>query len=139
MIEVMSTRLRNGGSVLFFPEGTSSPGALVLPFRSSLFEAAMRSGAPVAAAALHYEVIGADDLAADAVCWWGGMTFPDHAYRMLGLPAVRATLCFGTKRLRAGDRKTLSRSTREEVMALFSSTQCDAHGTTHTDLASISR
>ena len=151
VIHEMTTRLAQGRSVLFFPEATSSPGAEILPFHSSLFEAAHRSGADVVAATLRYEVSGAESEAAAGVCWWGGMTFPDHAYALLSLPKIRASLRFGSKRLRAGDRKQWARVARAEVVSLFEPTQGSERyrdlalqatttgvGTRRPDLASIS-
>ena len=37
--EIFRARLRNGHRLMFFPEGTSTDGLRVLPFKSSLFEA----------------------------------------------------------------------------------------------------
>jgi 1-acyl-sn-glycerol-3-phosphate acyltransferase len=125
VIDAMARRLRAGGSVLFFPEATSSPGERVLPFRAPLFEAAILSRVAVAPAALHYEVEGAAD-PAEAVCWWGPMTFPDHLYRLLRLRGVRATLCFGSERFLAEDRELLALAAQRGVESLFRPTRVDA-------------
>ncbi len=122
VIGEMSRLLREGRWVLFFPEATSSPGERVLPFRASLFEAAIRSRVPVATASLRYQVDGAGD-PAQVVCWWGPMTFPDHVYRLLRLQGIRATLRFGREGLFAGDREALARAARRGVEALFQPTQ----------------
>ncbi len=47
--------LNVGEAVTVFPEGTSSDGTSVLPFKSSLFQAALESGAAVQPWALRYE------------------------------------------------------------------------------------
>ncbi len=153
VLDAMGEVLASGRSTLFFPEGTSSPGAEILPFHSSLFEAAMRSGGraavPVAVASLRYEAVGVSDSAAHAVCWWGDMTFPDHAYRLLGIPRIEATLSLGPADLYAENRKVLARSARDAVAATFRPTQGSERyrgailgpgiGTRAEDLASITR
>lgn len=40
--------------MVFFPEGTTSNGEKLLPFRGMLFEAALRAGVPVQPVALRY-------------------------------------------------------------------------------------
>lgn len=47
-------RLARGVTVACFPEGTTSDGRRLLPFRAALFESAARGGTPVAAFTLHY-------------------------------------------------------------------------------------
>lgn len=53
VIAAMTDVLRRGQRVVFFPEGTSSAGGTVLPFRSPLFEAAVRTGVSVRYAKPH--------------------------------------------------------------------------------------
>ncbi len=53
-IEAMSERLAAGRQVLFFPEGTTSPGSELLPFRPRLFQAAIAVGAPVQPLTIQY-------------------------------------------------------------------------------------
>ena len=81
--------LRDGFPVLLFPEGTSSDGREVLPFRSPLFDPAIRAGASVTAAAIRYH---AADAAENEVTYWGEMVFVPHLFR---------TLCVGTSRPRS--------------------------------------
>ena len=50
----MTERLREGCPVLFFPEGTTSPGNNLLPFRPRLFQAAIAAGAPVQPLTIQY-------------------------------------------------------------------------------------
>lgn len=47
-------RLARGETIACFPEGTTSDGRRLLPFRAALFESAARGGTPVAAFALRY-------------------------------------------------------------------------------------
>lgn len=50
----IAERLARGQSVALFPEGTTSAGPEVMPFRSALLEAAISAGAPLQPAALRY-------------------------------------------------------------------------------------
>lgn len=51
---LIGERLARGRVVVFFPEGTTSDGAAVLPFRPALFEPAARGGHPLWPIALEY-------------------------------------------------------------------------------------
>lgn len=51
----MAERLRNGERVAIFPEGTTTDGRRMLPFKSALFEAAPSSRADVQPVAIRYE------------------------------------------------------------------------------------
>ncbi len=51
----MERAIHGGRRVLFFPEGTTSPGDRVRRFHTSLFAAACRLGVPVQPVALFYE------------------------------------------------------------------------------------
>lgn len=143
VIAAMTARLGGGQSVFVFPEATSSPGVEVLPFRAALFEASLRSEVPVCGAAIRYELAGSAAAAADTVCWWGEMTFPDHLYRLLQLRGVHATLSFGERRLRGSHREELAVAARREVQSLFDASRqgalaagTDKRGSAEPNLAS---
>jgi len=109
---------RQGVSVVIFPEGTSSGGDSVLPFHAGLFEAAARSRAPVAVAALAYATPVGEGPPKLAVCWWGGMTFTPHFLHLLTLRAIEARLSFSDTPIAPGDRRTLARHAHREVSRL---------------------
>ena len=56
--EEIAARLARGRVVAFFPEGTTTAGAGLLPFRPALFEGAVRGGHQVRAVALAYRDAG---------------------------------------------------------------------------------
>ncbi|MEI6075489.1 MAG: lysophospholipid acyltransferase family protein [Verrucomicrobiota bacterium] len=112
----IETALADGALVVVFPEGTSSDGTGVLPFRASLLEPALRGGHPISAAWIHYEL--ADGDARQEVCYWGDHTFLPHLLNLMGKKSVRATLRFATFNRTTDDRKELATQLREAVLKL---------------------
>lgn len=115
----IETALADGVLVVVFPEGTSSDGQTVLPFRASLLEPALRGGHPISTAWIHYDLPGGD--AANEVCYWGDHTFFTHLVNLLGKKSVHATLRFGKFQRTTDDRKELAKQLREAVLALKNS------------------
>jgi 1-acyl-sn-glycerol-3-phosphate acyltransferase len=114
----ISAAIESGLLVVLFPEGTSSDGAAVLPFKSSLLQAAVAARCPIAAAGIDYHL--ADGSVADEVCYWRDMTLVPHLLNLFGKEAIETTVRLSSSRLRTGDRKTLARELRAEVAALRS-------------------
>lgn len=85
---MLAGRLRAGHRLLFFPEGTSTDGLRVLPFKATLFEAFLGEGLadnlwvqPVSVA--YRAPPGADTR---LYGWWGDMDFAPHFLRVLACP-----------------------------------------------------
>jgi 1-acyl-sn-glycerol-3-phosphate acyltransferase len=53
-MQALSACLKQGDSVVFFPEGTTTDGSVLLPFSAALFEASSLTGIPVAPLSLRY-------------------------------------------------------------------------------------
>jgi 1-acyl-sn-glycerol-3-phosphate acyltransferase len=111
--------LTHGRGIVVFPEGTSSKGATVLPFRPPLLEVAARSRMPVSCVTLTYRTEPGNPPAHLAVCWWGGMGFVAHLLALFRLSGFVATVTFGEDRIVESDRKALASRTREAVLARF--------------------
>jgi len=75
-----------GVSVLVFPEGTTTHGRDVLPFKRGSFGAAALSGVPVVPVALRYERANA--------AWVGDDLFLPHYVRTMSKPYTRVTVEF---------------------------------------------
>ena len=96
----MKVRLSdNRESLILFPEGTSSDGRSVLPFKSSLFSVAEAGGAalPVQPISLSYN--GLDGLPMGRnwrsyFAWYGDMEMADHIWLALGLGRAMVTVVF---------------------------------------------
>ncbi len=111
--------LRLGDNVVIFPEGTSTDGSTVAPFRSSLLDAASRTNIPVYYASLNYGTHSTDPPAHLAVCWWGDMEFAPHFWALCGLTRIEASIRFGHEPIRATDRKQLAQSLHQAVTSEF--------------------
>jgi 1-acyl-sn-glycerol-3-phosphate acyltransferase len=111
--------LDRGEGLIMFPEGTSSKGVDVLPFRSSLLAPAASSGLPVHYVSLSYRTPRGAVPAEMSVCWWGDMTFAGHFYKLLQLPGFHCSLAFGQRTLQGDDRRTLARSLQTAVADTF--------------------
>jgi 1-acyl-sn-glycerol-3-phosphate acyltransferase len=81
-------RLMAGHKLLFFPEGTSTDGRVVLPFKPTLFEAFFSAGLREA---LHVQPVTLIYHAPDGAeprfyGWWGEMDFAHHLLKVLAAP-----------------------------------------------------
>ena len=54
-VDVVRDAIAGGSVVVLFPEGTSSDGSTVLPFKSALLESAVQLRSPIAAASIDYD------------------------------------------------------------------------------------
>lgn len=87
----IAATLDQGHCVLVFPEGTTSDGRGVLPFRGRLLPAATESSKPVQAITLAYRRKGEVDAIVPFV---GSDSFQNHLVRLLSKPAIEVTLVF---------------------------------------------
>jgi len=78
--------------VVVFPEGTSSDGQTVLPFKSSLLEPATRQIHSLSISLIQYELDDGD--AGQDVCYWGDVTFFSHLLNLLSKRTLRASIRF---------------------------------------------
>jgi 1-acyl-sn-glycerol-3-phosphate acyltransferase len=111
--------LADGEGVVVFPEGTSTRGDQVLPFRPSLLAPAAERGLPVRAASLHYSTLEGDAPASLAVCWWGDAPFLPHLRGLLALRGIEARIAFDSGPVQESDRKELAEKLRRKVNLLF--------------------
>lgn len=126
---VMLDRLAAGDCIVLFPEGTSSDGNRVLPFRSSLFAAAKppakfaRDGAhdfSVQTVSLVYRKLHGVALSrADRklIAWYGDMDMLSHAWGYLKAGPLDVEVAVGAPHALESfsDRKALAKQTEDEV------------------------
>ena len=87
--------LADGFTICFFPEATSTDGSEVLPFKSSFFEAAKKTGIAVIPLCIRYPYIDkrpSDQSNLDYVCFYGDMTFFPHFIKLMPLKLIEAEL-----------------------------------------------
>jgi 1-acyl-sn-glycerol-3-phosphate acyltransferase len=118
-VAAMQRGLASGLGLVIFPEGTSSPGAAVSPFKPALLELAARSLAPVFYASVSYRSPDAAYPASAAICCAGDVNLARHLYRLLQLPHFHAELTFGPAPVQAADRKVLAHALWSRVSAQF--------------------
>lgn len=116
---LMAQRLARGQGVIVFPEGTSTDGSQVRPFRASVFEVPLQAGLPVHYGSLSYETPAESQPANLSVCWWGEMTFAGHLLSLLALPRIEAWLVFGDEPIEAKNRKSLALCTERAIVRQF--------------------
>ncbi len=90
----MRDRLTAGDSLILFPEGTSSDGCRVLPFRSS-FLAVADAAERVQPVSVGYDRLGglpACRRDRSVFAWYGDMDIGRHAWRLARHPGLRATV-----------------------------------------------
>lgn len=117
----MGRRLAERVPVLLFPEGTSTDGARVLRFHSTLFEPAVATGMPITPAAIRYELAnGAPERDA---CWYGDAAFLPHLWALLGKQGISAEVTFAEPRP-STDRRAAARHAHDAVEALRMGLPC---------------
>ncbi|HQT77265.1 MAG: hypothetical protein B7Z80_07195 [Rhodospirillales bacterium 20-64-7] len=121
--DAMRAALRGGDNLILFPEGTSSDGSRVLPFRSSFFTLAEAS-TPAEIAELPliqpisvvYDRLGglpAGRAARPIFAWYGDMDIASHFWRLTQHIGLRATVLVHAPLdpARFADRKMLAQAT----------------------------
>jgi 1-acyl-sn-glycerol-3-phosphate acyltransferase len=119
----MAAAYRSGLPVLFFPEGTTTDGASVLPFRRGLFHSVLNNGVSLRTAALRYTLescaVNRGATVGEDVCWWGEMGFASHMFGFLGLRGLKAQMRFGDEVVQRADRFVLSETAQARVATMY--------------------
>lgn len=117
--DLFRQRLAAGGRLLFFPEGTSTDGRRVLPFRSTLFDAFLGEGMEQ----MRIQPVSVTWLPPEGEMpgyygWWGDMDFASNLMMVLTVPKQgRLELTYHPPVLAAeiGDRKRLAQMLGDQV------------------------
>src|SRR5213079_940606 len=110
--------ITGGSLVILFPEGTSSDGSTVLPFKSALLESAVQLRCPVAAAAIEYALDQGS--VANEVCYWRDMTLVPHLLNLFFKREICSKCSFSYPKIRTGDRKQIARELHDEIVSIRS-------------------
>jgi 1-acyl-sn-glycerol-3-phosphate acyltransferase len=115
-----------GIPIVFFPEGTTTDGSLVLPFHGGLLAHMRHAGQPVTPAWVSYRFTEDNDpevTLGDDVCYWGDevQLFP-HIFNLVGLRGIEVTIHLADAPIHftteIEDRKEAAAEARTAVMEL---------------------
>ena len=125
---MMAEAFRSGLPVLFYPEGTTTNGATVLPFRRGLFNSVVYDEMPVRAAAIAYTLDeeNAGATVGEDLCFVGDAEFGPHLFKALGLNGVRVGVRFSAGEVQGADRFELALNARDAVVELYEELGCVA-------------
>lgn len=87
--------LKNGFNVIIFPEGTTSNGEGVMPFKKTVFSCPVRAQVPILPITIRYTHINKEPFSEsnrDLVCWYGDMTFVDHFWELFQLRRIDVSI-----------------------------------------------
>lgn len=116
--EQIRTALASGVLVVIFPEGTSSDGQAVLPFRSSLLEPVAGGAHDITVGRLRYSLPAGQGNPGQEVCYWGDHSFFPHLLNLLGKPSVQGEIRFRHFGAPSADRKELAKQLQSAVESL---------------------
>jgi len=91
----ITSSLNSGVNVLVFPEGTSTNGTSILPFKPSLLTSAIDSQTAVLPITISYRNVNGrtlDKMSRDIVCWYGSMEFVPHFLSVLKQQSIDAAI-----------------------------------------------
>lgn len=123
-MQAISDILNMGMNVVIFPEGTTSNGDRVMPFKSSLLAAAGKSGVEVLPLCIRYREIDGREIDAanrHLVYFYGSISFFEHFFRLLNLRSVTVEIT-ELESIGAEDglsRKELTRAAYERISAAY--------------------
>lgn len=118
IVRLMADALAQRDVLAVFPEGTTSDGGAMLPFRANLLEAAIQADAPVQPLGLRFidPATGADSA---APIYAGDTTLLASVWRTISAPAIVARVVYGTPQTAQGrDRRTWAQDLQAEVERL---------------------
>lgn len=87
--------LQQGFSVTLYPEGTSTNGERVLPFKKTLMTTVAGTGVPILPTVINYRKIDGEPMShkwRDYVCWYGDQTFWPAMIRIFQVGSVEIDL-----------------------------------------------
>lgn len=123
-ISAIAHALRAGAQVALFPEGTTSNGDRVHPFKNSLFDAAVEAQADILPVCFRYIAVNdacVDEQNRDRVFYYGSASFLAHFGKLLSLSSVAVEVA-PLKAIRAqehGSRKELAVAAHTAISAAY--------------------
>lgn len=118
-VATMATQaLRSGSCLCFFPEGTTTDGTVLLPFKTSLLQPAINAGAHLWPLAIRYPL--ANGGINTAIAYWGEVTMKQSVAEILKQQRIQVALHFLPPLATAGqERRALAHEVRQSIAALL--------------------
>lgn len=91
----LSNGLKNGLNVVVFPEATSTNGESVLPFKRTLFKAALSTKTKILPLVLNYTKVNDEEVNTfnkDKIFWYSDMKFFPHLIELFNLKSIEVKL-----------------------------------------------
>jgi len=120
--EILSSSLNKHQGMIVFPEGTTSPGTHILPFRASLLHFPAENNLPVHYCSIRYQTDekNGDRPAEESVCFYGAREpIHVHLFKLASNKRVDCTIRFGNEPIKSSDRKELTEKLHKKVDTIF--------------------
>ena len=129
-IAEISRLLEDGFTIVLFPEGTTSNGTVVQPFKISLFDAAISAKADILPICLRYTTVNGEPVSSlnrDAIFYYGGISFLKHFPKFLSLKSatVEATALKLIEPCEQSSRKDLALRAHEGISRVLNAKNID--------------
>jgi 1-acyl-sn-glycerol-3-phosphate acyltransferase len=123
-ISEMRGLLESGFNVVLFPEGTTSDGTAILPFKRSLLEAAVGFSYPVLPICINYRYCNGEQLSLETshlLFYFGDMKLSTQLVRLLGVSEVLAELIIlpPLSPVHKSCRRTLASASYQSIREVF--------------------
>src|SRR5690606_25499972 len=112
-LQDMKQKFAQGFNVFLFPEGTSSDGSGILPFKGTFFQLAVDTETKVQPMCLKYT--GSN---AHIPPWYGDMTFPDHLFKLCLQREINAKLII-LDEVEGNEKMALAKQTQEMISDVY--------------------
>lgn len=120
--KLLEKSLNEYQGIVLFPEGTTTGGDNVLPFRSSLLDFPASESIPVYYSAIQYRTSGEDPPADESVCFYGARDpFHKHVFKLAGNRRIDCRVVYSEDPVQIKDRKELAEKLQMKVKALAAS------------------
>lgn len=117
--EEISKSLTDHQGIVLFPEGTTSIGADILPFKTSLFQYPSSEMIPVSCASISYKTPESEEPAYKSLCWWDDTTLFKHLFYLFVMKEFTATVTFSDNKIINSNRKLLAKLAEDAVRSSF--------------------
>ena len=119
VVHRMAERLTEGDILAVFPEGTTGPGQVLLPFHANLLQAAISTDTPIKPVALTY-LDAMTGHPSPVPVYVGDTTLLASIWRTLKASDIQARVTFGLKEYAQGrDRRTWAAHLRSDIQTLL--------------------